>query len=565
MSSANNIIIKSFPKDDKEYLVKRYELIRENPSVRASGFMVQVLLKDLASSGELRINILIGHCIIVKIGSVWKNQRLIKIFEPLQNTRLKLFNKRDFRLSMERDVEIEYLVEDPKTGHNKTIRKSEFNGETYRLLSVFTVFKIKNGISVAIPSLEIFIATYAVQTYSLLYELMGLPIDEVLHKHVLEYAIEEEKGNKVYFLETRDNHYMSTRIFLAYLACDTKTREHVSKIKSSLEKNKVVISNIAYSAMEVLPYHPEQYNIVASGYYDESKKRFWVHQINEYDMPGEAIYKGYEIEDKSDKKPAKGKSKSYANYEEITDDVGITDDEDAGWGAGAKYIISPVVMNKDQSKISSKPRKRKKDSSGKTIKKEEEIENVSASPISGQAGSDKTGTIRIEEKANNNLDTDREEALANIPLIKAIKEIKEEVCYLDNRCNRHNEISYCTLKNGKSYNTDRSRWAKSSGAKYRRLLVCEIAQTNSFVYFLDIERRKSDSYLAIMFRLSDGITLVQLDEIRGRISYNKGVFGGKDKKRKEFPIEKLVAFKHSGEADVMAERIEKLMNDYDDA
>ena len=591
MTEPGNIPIGAFPEDDRKYIVKRYGKIRKNPSpTSSSSFLVQVTLEDLETGKEQICEILLPYLLLARIGSVWLNRRRVEKRLIREGPSFISFEDRSFVLGCGREYGFEYYVQKRKTGERFTVSDiSSLDLNTHDLLSVFTVLNAEDGSSVAIPSLELFVLTYVPRTYGILYDLLSLPIDSVLEKYVKSHSINNEDGKRSYSIQPYGNHFLSTRIFLAYLACDKETRENVSLIKADLERNRADRNDpYSYSFSGVRPYHPRCLSIKASGYYNEDRNRYWVQQINGYAPPDDAFFEYIEDEkgdqgDPGNQKREKDSSKVKANREEITEDLDLINDTDAGWGAGQKYIRSDIdIVFNDEKIINVSVSGKGRKSEYRTVKKEK-AEALSASPLSGRKDSENVGSVSFSGKSDKSEEETGETKSKTEVLLEALGDIRNEKYYLDDACHRKTDPVYCTLRNEdcNGENKRENGWAKKSGEKARRLLVCEIAREGDWLYLMDIERKKTEAYSCIAFALDtpmDQDTLERIkrcvSEHRGRpygkrgnsdASKNKSKEKGKPKTEKAselFPIEERITFRHSRDRQTMTKRIQSLIDTY---
>jgi len=144
-------------------------------------------------------------------------------------------------------------------------------------------------------------------------------------------------------------------------------------------------------------------------------------------------------------------------------------------------------------------------------------------------------------------------------LLGIIEEIREETYFLADEAIRANNMTFCTLTKKKTFKGSHSNWAFISKNKPRKLLVCEICLIDKYVYILDIERKKKDSYAGIVFSLTHRIDKVLLNQIKDTISINQGRFGGNER-RKKFPVDNYKIFRHYSDKERMKQSILSLID-----
>lgn len=123
---------------------------------------------------------------------------------------------------------------------------SEFDYDKNYYASTFLKFTTNRGISYIVPSIELLMSTYLPRN-----ELILNPINTVLQNYILDYSCTEDEYN----IELDRALEKVTKVFLAYMMCNKKTKGNVSKIWTSLETSSS--SNLRHSL--ILPYHPQKY------------------------------------------------------------------------------------------------------------------------------------------------------------------------------------------------------------------------------------------------------------------------------------------------------------------
>jgi len=542
--------IPSFPLDNQEYIITNWGLLRKNPSPEASVFLAEVSLESLNGSNKFTTEIIFTHLFVARMGSVWKNQK------PVHNyycKKRKGFKSKTLSFSFSSATPpLTKLVISNKTsklGSKSIIDIDKLDQEQHNVISVFTVFTTADGMEVFIPSLEILLSTYAPNTHTVLHDISIMPIDNVIEKHLSDWYISREDED-VYYIDTVGNYHISTKFLLAYLSCNDQTRINVSKIRSSLINNQLTQNGLKYSFMEVSPYHPNDFNIEATGLYDKQNNRFWVHQIRSYDLPSEHII-AYEDND-TENDQEKTARRKLNNENVVTDEIPLIDDVDAGRHAGKSYVKSEITANIPPDKVRKVKNIKKKLEALTGKVKPHKAEAASASPLSDQNASKPVAAI--EHK-----DIDKENHLKI--LLDAIKSLNEQICFLSDDADRHSEVVFCDLKRKKTFDGRRSNWAFISKGRPRRLLVCEIYLSDKFVYILDIERKNKDAYAGIIFSLTEKMDASLLRRIKDVISVNQGRFGG-DKKRRKFPVGIYKAFRHYSEKIKMENSIHSLIETF---
>jgi len=541
------VSIPELPIDDIEYIVKRHGLVRKNPSPDASVYLVEVHLVSLDSTTSLTIEIILTHLYVLRLGSVWKNQKLVHEYYCEERNNFKM-RRTSLFLNNTNPPLIKLLTVNKTTGKKRIIGVEGLSPEEDEVLSVFTVFVEPDGTQVFIPSLEILLSTYVPNTHSILHDIMVLSIDDVVKKHVRDCTVKGEYNDE-YDAKFKTNYFIGTKFFLAYLSCNENTRRSVSKIRSSLAKNEIMRGSIKYSFLEAYPYHPDEFNIKALGLYDVKNKRYWVHQIEEYGLP-ECCHIPYDKRDKPKKKTEQRTQRRLNNEDVVQEDLDLTSKTDAGKNAGKKYIKSNVKVNVPWHKLYDTELSPEEPASLTGEVEACDPIAAAATPLSGQEASKPIAAVEYKND-------DGQKGYFKI-LLEIIDELKEEVYFLTNEAIRVNGMTFCTLPKKKPFKGGYSNWALISKDRPRKLLFCEICLINKYVYILDIERKKKDSYAGIMFNLTCRADKTLLKQIKDVISINQGRFSG-DERRKKFPVDNYKTFRHYSEKSKMENSIRTLI------
>ncbi len=549
--SNDTVTISSFPHDGEAYIIKNFGLIRKNPSPNASVYLVEVYMESLSTGRKLTVETILTHLLVARIGSVWKNQKRISDYHSRE---IERFETKALHLSLDntKTPTTMLLVKDKTAERKKIININELDKNESEVLSTFTVFHTSSGLQILIPSLEILLSAYTPDTHTILHDIVTLPIDDVVNKHVKDCT---EGSRNTYAPICESNYAISTKFFLAYLSCNRRTRKNVSKIKSSLANNQIMRGGLRYTFLEVFPYHPDTFKVEVLGLYDKEKERFWVHQIRKYTLPSQH---NIDIQDQEEKdkenKAHRETQKRFNNDEVVEDEPPLIDNVDAGRNAGKKYIKSNVEIGIPWSKIQNTHATPRRITTVSGVVDPIEPEAASASPLSGHSLSGPVAAVEHKSGANDR----QKEHLQS--LLNSITDLGEDVRFLTDNAERRSSITYCTLPKKKTFKNNNSRWAWYKNKKPRKLLVCEICLNDKFVYILDIQRKKNEAFSGIMFALNDSIDDTLLWKIRETISINQGRFGG-NKGRKKFPVERHMIFRHYADQTTMGKKLHAMIND----
>jgi hypothetical protein len=431
--------------------------------------------------------------------------------------------------------------------------KKNYDPSSDIIQSIYTVFRSTEGVTVLIPSVELLVSAYIPETLTLLYELTNFSIDQVVKRHVKSCRPVKKGNTCLYEVEFHRRYKESTMVFLAYLACNAKTRENVSLIQTNLLSDYGKSNNNAM-LLQALPYHPGDMDITVYGKYDEEKKIFIVKQILGYLAPSDCRVKV--IERSNDKHTGERElRRNFLNRDPIDGEVDVMDDREAGWEAGAKYITSGVRANIMAGSIF---RVQKEGSVPISYNNQEKTtqEGVAITLPSAQKESEHIGAlVPVSEESEEN--ENKSDHIEN--LLSALKNVDENHHFIDDDLNRFSNVAYCHLRITKTFDDRKSSWARIK-KRPRNLILCEISVPGGYIYIVDIERKKTEKYAGIAFRLARKIDTFILSDIKDTISFNLGRFGKKVKGRKDFPVTDHTLFYHSGDTNVMTKRLRYLID-----
>lgn len=284
-SKDNLIEIESFPVDDKTYVVinyggfiKNYSFAIDIPLVNVSlGVVIDgVLIKDA-------ITILVGlpELSTVRIGTMWKNRQRIDTYWNKYNSYEELMPL-SFDLEESPAECIIYKKAEGKKGlteinlsKNESL-ELEFNNEIYG--STFVKFKSKDNIDFIVPSIELLMSTYLPRNKLIRNEIVLKSVDTVIQNYINDYSVVDE----IYNINIDKSLEIETMYFLAYIACNKKSKSNISKIWSNLECS--TSDKIKYPF--ILPYHPKVISFKATGIWIE-KNLFYIQRIYEPQVPSE--------------------------------------------------------------------------------------------------------------------------------------------------------------------------------------------------------------------------------------------------------------------------------------
>jgi len=396
-------------------------------------------------------------------------------------------------------------------------------------------------------------STYLPRNKQIRNELLLHSVDTVITNNVIEY---KNTGTK-YEITVDKKYELETMVFLAYLACNQKTRSNLSKVLFSMELG----NHLKLKHLIAMPYHPEKIFFNASGVW-LNETTFYIQRIYDCKPPNEIPIKL--IRKKSALVPNDVNHVTITgpmengvplNNATVDKETKVSHKKNPNAAAGMKYIVSEV--SPDNSDINLEIEEEIEniiDGSNSYNQENIEIEDASSGKLKGDAGSKKTARTKYIVEKNPEIISHSEEIISalleltegSIPRIQDLK-------YIDDNAHEHDDLVYASFCARHINMNDNKYWAsgyvRSSGIKkaksgYRKLLIVKITiEGVKSIYLLEIVRKvKSDSFFGVIFQLSSGLDVDMLEDIKDVIASNKGHFTGKD--MLPFPVKKAVRMKH---------------------
>ncbi|RLA83675.1 MAG: hypothetical protein DRG78_03610 [Epsilonproteobacteria bacterium] len=556
--------IDGFPLDDKVYVVTNYNGVVKNHGTSIDIPLINIMLKlidnDEMTTHKVSCTIGLPELSTARIGTIWKNQtKLDGHWEQYE------FYKRDISLTFNLEKQpatcIRYLKnKDGGTDYSEIeyidLNKIKDIDDDILYGSTFTKFKGKNNINYIVNSLELFMSTYLPRNKQIRNELLLYPIDVA----VTNYVNSCKCTDKVYEINLDKRYEDETMAFLAYLAANPISRNNISKLWTSLEVN--ADSEIIHPI--VMPYHPKNISFKASGIWI-NEDTFYIQRINEpeaaneYKVIATYIEEGTFSDDDKDNGGSDDMPKrAPLNNNTIDKPTCITPRENPGSSAGVVHVLSEVKPNNSNLDIESKKDITMSEvtgTSGSYNEDKKDVISASSGKLSGGKGSEKVA--RVEYKINILLNPKQLELIEEINT--ALLELVDEennlagIFYIDDMTNEHNSLVYSSFNYHHIDTNGKDSWAsgyiKGSGIKkkksgYRKLLIVKLVfEDIKPIYLLEIIRKSStEAFYGIFFQPTHNLDYEQLEEVKKVIVKNKGRFKGKE--IIQFPIEKVVKFKH---------------------
>ncbi len=293
------IKILNLPRDDFYYLVIKYgAAVMLNTSSKIPN--IQVILRKvnfdnksfIQNSNDLIVYIPLPELDELRIGSVWKKQQ--KVLNNWQN-----YN--NFQYMEKLPFNFNFLLKSPETItfneridnlgttlkdiYKLNIQKSELNQMAYLNKTIYTKLIDDRGVTVLIPSIELFVSSYTPEHKIIKQRLLQFNIDEAISEFINDKytkIVEEE-----YQIGLHKKMEDSNIKFLAYAKFNKISRKRISYLSSSLEfEEGDIICKCKVRYPKVLPYHPIHLFISCDGLW-LNQNIFLVQRISTISIPSD--------------------------------------------------------------------------------------------------------------------------------------------------------------------------------------------------------------------------------------------------------------------------------------
>lgn len=350
------VVIESFPKNDKEYLVLWHGAVRKNYSLSTNP-LVEVLVQELDSGDCYTMIVGVTELDVIRVATCWVNGKKVgtlseiygqqivnEIFEFDLSTKVPEFIRfgeklKDNRLIPTKKFNLPFVkFEDAKPSEHF----SKYQWPSYQNTRLNKLQSIDNQ-EVLISSLETLTSLYTPSRKEIRRLILTKSPDYIVNKLIKKYQ-KNIDGN--YSIETKDQSLGNVPIvFLAYLANEPHVKAVVDWLQDSLEiaglgkDGKPFINRYP----EIKPYHPKGLKFSASGIWLEEQKKFLVLRVNSVVAPEEITIT---------------LNRTITNYEEMDQDTEepqaqprvirkarethVTSNKDPGKNSGESYIMTEV-------------------------------------------------------------------------------------------------------------------------------------------------------------------------------------------------------------------------------
>jgi len=557
--------IEALPNDDMQRVVWWYGPIFRNDSLAKDIPIVMVLFKKIEngviSDKSEMYKLGLPYLDIARIGSIWVGRQ--KVVGNWTWYGKEAISKEKFFFDfIEHEAQsITFLT---KEGGYSIIPPFKYSlgklsqvEKIYFFNSHMLKLHSNNNKTVLIPSLEFMTSTWLPENHQLRDEIFTNNVDAFLHKNIKSYMVESDK----YTIRIDSKKAQSTVKFLAYLACNPKTKQSISKLWTSLEDCNVDSNGRPYPNRQpiVLPYHPKKLNFKAEGIWIK-KETFLVLRISKASLPV-----GHQIKVITPKIDPEDTSSNVAtNQNVITNtEVEITHKYNPSRASGVVYIKTEIEIEPCDD-IIYEEEEQTQPSASSYVENINEIKAISSGEMKNNLDSENIATTKIDTKNKQNDDPPEYRPMNNIEQHKVLREVEdslenlkddkdlniENIYYLSSDANPTLTPNYCYFPMDHPGLEKSKSWLTKNNMNRKALLVKIVLQNKKSAYLLEINRHSNhESFLGIVFQLPEGKIakkdivplLVEIAKIKGTYSSNK------NHKRSyvKLPVERVKFYNHN--------------------
>ena len=590
-----NLPFKNLPDNDNYYLVLNYcaAVKLKNESLIPN---IQVILRKvnidnltvIKNSPDIVVYLPIPELDEVRIGSVWKRHKKVldrwKIFDTLEYMEDVNFNF-DFTIHNPQMVkfneEIDSLGDSLSNIYKINFEKSEEKNIPFFNKTNYTKLISDDGITVLIPSIELFVSAYTPQHKIIKQRLLQFNLDDAINEFI---NLDNSKvGNQEYHIGLYKKWEDSNIKFLAYAKFNNISRNRISYFYSSLEFNSGdTISGYQVRYPIVLPYHPIHLFISSDGLW-LNEKTFLVQRIYIINIPSDitvkAIIEGkihniekkfYKPEEKESKPKIIESEEENQDYEngitnllEVTNITGMDSNKQPRTRESLYRVQTQVktiddnkpkieILKIEEEKIELIEDPDAEDKKQIDVQNNQETSKIDKDNIENVDGSDAenlpSGNSSRQIKYLSSHRDDETNLLLN-QIIEILNNFKTEQFivkykFLDKNFRELIKLEETTFyetlfNNGFDKKDLENNWYKLKKREngelkelgYREYLLIEIKLIDKYCYLLEIGKKESESsYLGAIFRdLSfNKLSNEELTKVLKKIVENEGNYSKKD-------------------------------------
>ena len=578
--------IGSFPKDDKLRVVWMYGAVYKNIG-RTRAPEIKIMLKEVLSNGELGTTqifrkISIAQLDIVRHMTMWRgNRRTISSWKSFGDS---YEEDKLFSLQTEISKSISFTEKRPNSeysyfpAYRYKMDRIENKSDYWNFANArFTKIESDNGITVIIPSMELFTSTYVPQEQKLRNRLLQYKLDDVLPIYIKSGEIIDDN----YHLELYGSKLETNIAFLAYAKFNNVSRKRLSKLFLSLE----ITSDYPERYPVVLPYHPTEMDVQGDGIW-LNESTFFMFRINKYSLPRNNEIESYSLELEFEDDESQEKKKQYIKDPRELDDIDmpITNEYNPHTNNASQHILSEVsTLNANNTRI-----KHRKESITVLnnvdlkidVENTEDITQISSGEADRTSDSENTGNIKIdrqEEKSYLQQSDVLKLVISALNYLKdekidiAVSEVEvfiEKIYFVDEICALNEQqmttqFSRVLIQSGREVDT----WArKVKNEKYRRkfigyrnyMLIKIVLSDSRYAYLFEIDKKDTENGFSGMVlglrHNNEAIYTNTLSELLNEVMLHQGVL-----KKVEIATLKKMTFKHAIKNDTLNENIKNTL------
>jgi hypothetical protein len=578
--------IGKFPKDDKLRVVWMYGAVYKNIG-RTRTPEIKIMLKEILPSGELSTiqifrKISIAQLDIARHMTIWRgNRRTISLWKSFNDgyEADKLFS-----LKTETSKSISFTEKKPNSdyGHFPPYKykmdRIENKSDYWDFANAtFTKIESDHGVTVIIPSMELFTSTYVPQEQKLRNRLLQYRLDDILAVYIKSGQIIGDN----YHLELYGSKLETNIAFLAYAKFNNVSRQRLSKLFASLE----ISSNFPERYPVVLPYHPTEIEVQGDGIWLD-KTTFFMFRINKYSLPRDNEIESYALELEFEDDESQKKKKQYVKAPQELDDIDtpITNDYNPHTKNASQHILSEVsTLNANNTRI--KHRKKSITVLNNVdlkidVDNTEDITQISSGEADRTSDSENTGNIKIDSKEEKSYLQQSDVLKLVISALNYLKDEKvnisdskdeafigkiyfvDEVCALSEQ-QMTTQFSRVLIQSGREVEV----WArKVKNEKYGRkfigyrnyMLLKIVLSDNRYAYLFEIDKKDTENGFSGMIlelaHLNEEIDIYTLSELLNEVMLHQGVL-----KKVEIVTLKKMTFKHAIKNDTLNENMKNTL------
>jgi len=548
--------VSNLPKDNILRVIWAYGAVLKYTVNKSNLPSIEIEMREILPNGNLSskqtfTKIPITEINLIRLMTIWKgNRKTTSFWEKFDNyDKIKSFsiNTNEATCIPFKDIETFKYKYDLGYIENKKFLY-HFSHST------FTKLKTNKNITVFVPSIELLSSTFSPRESTIKGKLFQENINTILNCYIKEAKIINNK----YHIILKEKKFLENAIFLAYATLNKETRQRLQLLRNSLE----IQSDYPDRYPIILPYHPTKMEIAGDGFW-LNKTTFLLFRINGYSLPNDNKIRFYNFEIKSNQQ--KTINKKYIRFPAEIDkeDIPIDDYENPSTRNASKHITSEIyILNENLKNIEFKSIKSETPYSEFNIDTEnkKDIDAISSASPNQKEESNHVGKLKFYTLGKDHLN--QKEVLYE--MIKSLEHhickktiiipdyniYLEDIMFFDRDCNFYKEYKNTTFrmlfKKEQKYIppwTIRHRIKNNNNLfsyAYRKYLLVKLILSNGKqAYLLEIERKKNEGFLGMIFNTLHPLEYNIMINILKQVVEKKGVV----KNIKIHGIKKIV-FRH---------------------